>query len=273
MRQIRFWPYQGERGGKLRAKLALCCALAAAIAVAVGCGEPGQAPTAPNPATAPDTTTTTPSATPPEPYRFGEVQAKAPPIVDGLAPIVRKIPTDKRYVFITIDDGEIKDPNALELIKKSGARPTLFLAQKFVTGQADYFRAIQDQAGADIQDHSVNHPNLRGKPYPFQRNEICGNADAENAEFGHRPTLFRPPYGNHDVNTQRAAADCGMRVIVLWTAAVNDGVVQFQQGDHLNPGDIVLMHFRTTFVADYTAFVERAKRDGLTPVPLADFLG
>ena len=201
------------------------------------------------------------------------MQAKAPPVVDGKAPIVRRIETDKRYVFITIDDGEIKDPNAVELIRKSGAHPTLFLAQKYVTGQAGYFSAIRDQAGATIEDHTINHPNLRGKPYAVQRNEICGNADAEAAEFGRRPTLFRPPYGNYDINTQKAAADCGMRVIVLWTAAVNDGVVQFQHGDHLNPGDIVLMHFRTTFVEDYTAFVERAKRDGLTPVPLPDFLG
>lgn len=262
----------------MSAKLRLGGALAAAVALIVGCGEPSQAPPVANSSTPPPTsqttTTTTPSqGNPAEPYRFGDVQAKAPAIVDGKAPIVRRIETDKRYVFITIDDGEIKDPNALDLIKKSGARPTLFLAKKFVAGHEDYFRAIRDQAGATIADHTVNHPNLRGKPYAFQHKEICDNADSEDREFGHRPWLFRPPYGNYDGNTQKAAADCGMRVIVLWTAAVNDGVVQFQHGDHLNPGDIVLMHFRTTFVEDYTAFVERAKRDNLTPVPLTDFLG
>ncbi|HEV8555415.1 MAG TPA: polysaccharide deacetylase family protein [Actinophytocola sp.] len=207
------------------------------------------------------------------PYQFGDVQAKAPPIVDGRAPVIRRIPTDKPYVFITIDDGEIKDPNALSLITQSGFRPTMFLAQKFVAGEAAYFRDIRDQTGADIEDHTVNHPNLRGKPYAFQRKEICDDADAEAAEFGRRPVLFRPPYGNWDTNTQKAAADCGMRAVVLWTAAVNNGVVQFQEGDHLKAGDIVLMHFRTTFVQDYTAFVERARRDGLTAVPLPDFLG
>jgi peptidoglycan/xylan/chitin deacetylase (PgdA/CDA1 family) len=258
----------------LGAKLALFGALAAAVAVAVGCGEAGQSPTSPTAPTAPQQRPS-PSTQPeqPQPYHFGDVQAKAPPTTDGRAPVVRSIPTDKRYVFITIDDGDIKDPNALELIKKSGARPTLFLAQKFVTGHEDYFRKIRDATSADIQDHTINHPNLRGKPYDVQRKEICGNSDAENTEFGRRPTLFRPPYGNFDTNTQKAAADCGIRVIVLWTAAVNDGVVQFQHGDHLNPGDIVLMHFRKTFVADYSAFVDRAKRDGLTAVPLADFLG
>jgi len=264
----------------LGAKLALFGALAAAIAVAAACGEPNQGPTsatATGQPTGGTTTSTTTSSTPAdpgrEPYRFGDVQAKAPPIVDGKAPVVKRIPTDKRYVFITIDDGDIKDPHALDLIKQSGARPTLFLAWKYVAGQEDYFRKIRDEAGADIEDHTINHPNLRGKPYALQRNEICGNSDAEATAYGRRPALFRPPYGNWDTNTQKAVADCGMRAIVLWTAAVNDGVVQFQQGDHLNPGDIVLMHFRKTFVEDYTAFVQRAKQDGLTPVPLADFLG
>jgi hypothetical protein len=64
-----------------------------------------------------------------------------------------------------------------------------------------------------------------------------------------------------------------MRAAVLWSAAVNDGVVQFQAGNKLRPGDIVLMHFRKTFTADYTAFVQQAKKDGLIPVPLPDFLG
>lgn len=64
-----------------------------------------------------------------------------------------------------------------------------------------------------------------------------------------------------------------MKAVVPWTAAVNDGVVQFQYGDRPRRGDIVLMHFRKTFVADFTAFLKRAKEDGLTPVPLEDFLG
>jgi peptidoglycan/xylan/chitin deacetylase (PgdA/CDA1 family) len=264
----------------LSAKLGLFGALAAAVAVIASCGEAGQGPTS---ATAPPATSTggagTPSTSPSmpgnasEPYHFGDIQAKAPPTVDGMAPVVRKIHTDKRYVFITIDDGDIKDPNALGLIKKSGARPTLFLAWKYVAGQEGYFRKLRDEDGAEIQDHTINHPNLRGKPYELQRKEICDNADAETKAYGRRPWLFRPPYGNFDANTQKAAATCGMRVLVLWTAAVNDGVVQFQQGDRLNPGDIVLMHFRKTFVEDYTAFVERVKHDGLTAVPLSDFLG
>jgi peptidoglycan/xylan/chitin deacetylase (PgdA/CDA1 family) len=222
---------------------------------------------APNPA---------PAAAPPPaftpPYPYGVVQQKAPPVAGGVVPVVKRIPTDKPYVFITMDDGAVKDPAALRLIKESGGHPVLFLNQKYVQGHEPYFKAILDSTGAVLGDHTVNHPNLRGKPFELQRKEICEDADDLQRSLGQRPTLFRPPYGNYDETTLKAAASCGMRALVMWTASVNNGHVQFQGGDKLRPGDIVLMHFRKTFTEDYTAFVDQAKKDGLTPVPLADFL-
>ena len=217
-----------------------------------------------------------PAFTPPvftPPYPFGVVQQKAPPVTDGSVPVIRRIPTDKPYVFITVDDGAVADPNAQRLIQQSGGHLMLFLNQKYVKGREAYFKAIMDSTGSVLGDHTVDHPNLRGKPFDFQRQEICGDADDLRHALGQRPTLFRPPFGLYDATTLKAAASCGMRAAVLWSAAVNDGVVQFQAGTKLRPGDIVLMHFRKTFTADYTAFVQQAKKDGLIPVPLPDFLG
>ena len=213
-----------------------------------------------------------PGVTPSAPYAFGTVQQKAPAIANGLAPLVRRITVDKPYVFLTMDDGAVQDPDALKLMQQNGTHPVLFLNQKYVKGHEAYFKQILDATGATLGDHTVDHPNLKGKPYEFQRKEICDDADDFQRGLGVRPSLFRPPFGNYDQNTLRAAAACGMRAVVLWTAAVNDGHVQFQAGDKLKPGDIVLMHFRTTFVEDFTAFLNRAKQDGLTPVPLEDFL-
>jgi peptidoglycan/xylan/chitin deacetylase (PgdA/CDA1 family) len=207
------------------------------------------------------------------PYPFGIVQQKAPPVTEGAVPVIKRIGTGKPYVFITIDDGAVQAPDALNLIRNSGGHPVLFLNEKYVRGHEAYFKAILDSTGAVLGDHTVDHPDLRGKPYDFQHKEICDDADDLQRGLGQRPTLFRPPFGSYDQTTLKAAAACGMRASVLWTAAVNDGIVQFQAGDKLRPGDIVLMHFRKTFDEDYTAFVEQAKKDGLTPVPLADFLG
>jgi peptidoglycan/xylan/chitin deacetylase (PgdA/CDA1 family) len=264
----------------MRKTIDLVAALLAAVAVAMGVSCSTQPPagesTLPARSTVSGQGRPEPDAPPvpnfQQPYQFGTPQGHVPPMAGGEAPVIRKIQTDKPYVFITMDDGAVKDPSALQLIKDSGLRPTLFLNEKYFKGHESYFKAIHDQDGAEINDHTVNHPNLRGKPYEFQRKEICDDGDAIAAAFGKRPTLFRPPFGNYDDATRKAVADCGMKALVLWTAAVNDGVVQFQGGDRLKAGDIVLMHFRTTFVEDYRAFLERAKRDGLSPVPLDDFL-
>ncbi|MCP2260762.1 Polysaccharide deacetylase [Streptoalloteichus tenebrarius] len=256
-------------------------AVAAASAL-VACGSPADPVAAPN-SQAPvrqdsATATTTPAPSGPAvpsfsaPYPVGEKQASAPPARDGRAPVVTRIETTKPVVFITIDDGAVRDPAAIDLVRRSNARPTLFLTDRYVENDHEYFRQLRD-AGATIENHTLSHPDLKGRPYDAQRREICATADKFGQVYGRRPVFFRPPYGKYDGTTLRAAADCGMRAVVNWTAAVNDGVVQFQAGNRLRPGDIVLMHFRKTFVADYQAFLNRAAQDGLTPVPLGDFLG
>jgi peptidoglycan/xylan/chitin deacetylase (PgdA/CDA1 family) len=209
---------------------------------------------------------------PSTPYPFGQVQQKAGPITDGKVPQIRRITVGKPYVFLTIDDGAVPDPDAPRLIRESGAHPVLFLNEMYVRGHEDYFRQVL-AAGAVLGDHTVNHPDLRGKSLAYQQKEICDDADDLQRGLGVRPVFFRPPFGSWDSTTLKAAANCGMRVSVLWTASVNDGRVDFQEGNRLQPGDIVLMHFRATFAEDFTAFVDQSTKDGLTPVPLADFLG
>jgi peptidoglycan/xylan/chitin deacetylase (PgdA/CDA1 family) len=199
-------------------------------------------------------------------------QAGAQPVASGMVPVVSSISTTQPVVFITIDDGIVRDPAALDLMRQSNTRPTLFLTQQYVQGHEDYFRQLQ-QAGASIENHTIDHPNMRGKPLDFQRQEICATSDFYAKEYGSRPVLFRPPYGSYDDTTRVAATDCGIKFVVNWTATVNDGVVRFQSGNTLKPGDIILMHFRTTFTQDYTAFLNKAREAGLTPATLTDFLG
>ncbi len=261
--------------------------LAAVVAVVSACSsqpEVRQEPLAATTAAATSTTTTTATAPPTalpgpggtsvpvfqQPYAFGTPQRQVPPIVDGMVPVVRRIETDQPYVFITIDDGAVRHPAAAELMRKSGVEPTLFLNSKHVDGHAEFFKGFEGLA--TVHAHTTSHPDLTGRPYDFQRGEICGNADLLRVQLDARPKLFRPPFGNFDHTTRRAAADCGFTALVMWTAAVNDGVVQFQAGGRLNAGDIVLMHFRHTFVEDFLAFLERCKLDGVTPVVLDDFL-
>jgi peptidoglycan/xylan/chitin deacetylase (PgdA/CDA1 family) len=72
-------------------------------------------------------------------------------------------------------------------------------------------------------------------------------------------------------NTAFAARSCGIRAIVLWKAATNDGRVD-TQGGPLIAGDIVLMHFRADLRQNLENVLNAAKAQGLRPAYLSDYL-
>ncbi|WP_327006974.1 polysaccharide deacetylase family protein [Dactylosporangium sp. NBC_01737] len=186
-------------------------------------------------------------------------------------PYYARIPTEQAVAFITIDDGQIKRPEALELIKQAGVPVTLFLMIDAIRNDPPYFKRLQD-AGAVIEAHTVTHQNLKGKSYTVQRREICDSADKLGQWYGRRPVLFRPPYGDKDDTTLKAAHDCGMHAAFFWKETVDKGIVRYQSGNTVQRGDIILMHFRDRFVDDFIAALQAIKAAGLTPALLEDYI-
>ncbi|GGM39017.1 chitooligosaccharide deacetylase [Longimycelium tulufanense] len=230
----------------------------------------------------PDEVTTVSAGAPPshsgqpdpfQAYPVGRKQAEAPPKQDGKVGLVTRIKTDKPVMFVTVDDGIVRDPKMIDLIRDSKVRPALFLTEQYVRQDPKFFRKLRE-VGATIENHTLTHPDLAGMTYGDQRREICETADKYRPLYGERPQLLRPPYGSYDDTTLRVAADCGMKAAVNWTALVEDGQLRFQGiADQLYPGDIVLMHFTENFEQDLKAVLDQAKQDGLTPASLRDFLG
>jgi peptidoglycan/xylan/chitin deacetylase (PgdA/CDA1 family) len=195
-----------------------------------------------------------------------------PPIVDGLAPIVYDLPTNKPVVFLTIDDGANKTPDELQAILDNHLQVTLFLSALFTKDNPQFFNDFQ-KSGNLIEDHTMTHPlQMREMSYDQQKAEICGMADYELQHYGRRPTLYRPPGGAYSTVMQKAAADCGMKAIVTWIAKANGGSMQYQIGDHLRPGDIVLMHFRPEFQKDLKAFLDAMNQQKLHTELLENWL-
>lgn len=194
-----------------------------------------------------------------------------PPIVNGLAPAISTIKTKEQVVFLGIDDGANKKDFELKLMKANNIKASLFLANRFITDNPFFFTDFMGE-GSLIEDHTMHHKLLQGLPYAEQKAEICDEADLFLKEYGRRPILFRPPGGSYDVETQRAAADCGMKAVVLWIAKANGGSMQYQIGHSLRPGDIVLMHFRPEFQADMQAFLDAEHAAGLHTELLEDWL-
>jgi peptidoglycan/xylan/chitin deacetylase (PgdA/CDA1 family) len=189
--------------------------------------------------------------------------------IPGVAPVISRVETTDPVVFLTIDDGHTRNPEVKAALEEIGVPVTLFLLDGPVQADADFFRRLPDTV---VESHSRTHPDLRTLSEEGQRAEICGNADLLERAFGRRPVLFRPPYGVYNEATTRAAAECGMAAIVLWEASVNGSDVGFRTTPRLRAGDILLMHFRPSFVTELRALADRAEEAGLRFALLEDYL-
>ena len=189
----------------------------------------------------------------------------------GSAPWLTHITTDQPVAFVTIDDGWVKRPEALELLRRAGVPVTLFLTINAIRDNPAYFRRLQ-QAGAVIESPTITHTKLAGQSYDFQKREICGSTDQLADMYGRRPTLFRPPFGEKDPTTLAAAHDCGMKAVFFWKETVDQGIVRFQVGDRVQRGDILLLHFRDRFPDDFIAALKAIKSAGLIPARLEDYV-
>jgi peptidoglycan/xylan/chitin deacetylase (PgdA/CDA1 family) len=209
----------------------------------------------------------------PEPQLTRWAGSVEPLVKDPLQiPVLLRVPTDKPVVFLGIDDGLVKSSEAKSWLTSHHLPFTLFLQDNLISNDYDYFRDLQS-AGMTIQDHTITHTDLATLSLDQQKAEICGAADKFAAAFGARPTLFRPPYGSYNELTRQAAAECGMRALIVWHAKANGGAIQFQDGNtHFLPGDIVLMHFRPEFLQDMKAFTTQAANDGLQVGRLEDWI-
>ncbi|MUL41496.1 polysaccharide deacetylase family protein [Streptomonospora sp. PA3] len=188
------------------------------------------------------------------------------------APVVFRAATDDPVVFLTIDDGAVRDPAMISVLKKAQVPASLFLTGDYAVDDPGFFRRLRDEATARIEGHSIDHSDLKGQGFADQKRQICRPARSYTKMFGQRPRLFRPPYGSYDETTLRAAVECGVSHVVLWSAEIKDGKMSFAAADRLRPGDIVLMHFGGAFRENVAEFVRQADRSGLHPALLEEYL-
>jgi peptidoglycan-N-acetylglucosamine deacetylase len=194
-----------------------------------------------------------------------------PPVANGLAPVLSRIDTKEPVVFLGIDDGSTRLPDDLKLMTDAGVKASLYVLPANIAADPDYFRAFLD-AGNLAENHTYDHKKLTELTYDEQKWDICAGADYVEKTYGRRPIFIRPSGGAFNIDTQRAAAACGMKAVVLWDAKANGGGMQYQGEKKLKPGDIVLMHFRPEFVDDFNAFKQALDVSGLHTVLLEDWL-
>lgn len=168
----------------------------------------------------------------------------------AFGPAVTSFRTDRREVWLTIDDGPdpASTPRVLELLREHRARATFFLIGERVTRHPELARRIVAE-GHTIGNHTLTHPAStfwRASPARIAA-EIDGCTGAlilANAPFEH---YFRPPVGirNFFLNSQLTAR--GM-MLVLWNARGLDGGnaepvdALARIAPQIQPGSILVSH-------------------------------
>ncbi|MFF1543761.1 polysaccharide deacetylase family protein [Streptomyces sp. NPDC058291] len=197
----------------------------------------------------------------------------------GGVPVISEIPTERKIVFLTFDDGAEKDPRFVTMMRELKIPFTMFLTDAAISADYGYFKPLQ-RLGAGVQNHTLTHPNLRTLSASAQKQEICGQQHKLKEHYGSTPRLFRPPYGNYNEDTRAAAASCGVQSIVLWRESMQITNMQYQRGDKkLHPGDIILAHFRgpselkgTTMTEMTANLLRHIQEQGYTVARLEDYL-
>ncbi|WP_030298267.1 polysaccharide deacetylase family protein [Streptomyces katrae] len=219
------------------------------------------------------------------PLEFAPKPAQKPALpsaTPGKAQVVDRIPvppTDK-VVFLTFDDGAEKDPEFLKMAADLKLPISMFLTDNIASSDYGHFEKLRDNgSGSTINNHTLTHPNLRTLPFAAQKKEICGQQERLEKRFGTKPVRFRPPYGNYNDDTLKAAAECGISQVVLWRASMQINNFQYAEGSALKPGDIILAHFRgpselkgSTEIQMTTRMLQRIQEQGYRIGRLEDYL-
>jgi peptidoglycan/xylan/chitin deacetylase (PgdA/CDA1 family) len=213
----------------------------------------------------------------------------APPAPPAVKPItlsaadptvISRIPTTEKIVFVTIDDGLEKEPAFIQMAKDFQVPYTLFLTDAIIKDNYGYFTQLLDTGLVTIQNHTLTHPDMPTLSAAQQLEQVGGQQHKLETEYGVKPYLFRPPYGNYNSGTISAVKQTsGLKGIALWKESMQISDMQYQGAHVLNPGDVILSHFRgpaqlkgETMIGMMVHLFKRIQAQGFTIARLTDYV-
>ncbi|HUP61150.1 MAG TPA: polysaccharide deacetylase family protein [Thermoanaerobaculia bacterium] len=171
------------------------------------------------------------------------------PNVQWLGPVVTRFATDRKEVWLTIDDGPADETSALlELLDVHGAKATFFVKGMLAEQRPDTIRAIVAR-GHSVANHSQTHPQATfwcALPTTIAREIDECNRVLESLT-GAAPRWFRAPVGMKNPAVHPALDRRNMRLIG-WTARGFDAIrddpdeILARILPFVEPGAILVLH-------------------------------
>lgn len=160
--------------------------------------------------------------------------------------ILTSVPGEK-FVILTFDDGPSRVlPQILDVLKQENVPAAFFWQTRLLHPERPWKRVLED--GHQIGSHTVKHSNLVNLPFEKQYKDIQNSINKIEQVTGAKVTYFRPPFGQFNADTLRAAEALDVKP-VMWRVASMDWELQNNPQqvvctvrDNLEDGAIILLH-------------------------------
>jgi polysaccharide deacetylase family sporulation protein PdaB len=164
-----------------------------------------------------------------------------------ISDVIWKVPTTRKVVALTFDDGPVSTttPEILNILKEKNIKATFFV----VGEQVKRYPGLVSQEiaeGHEVGNHTYTHPMLTNLQEDRIGQELK-KTEKEILEVAPKPTLFRPPGGFSNKKILTLARDSEYSII-LWSIDPMDWRHP-PVGDIVNvvvkdakPGSIILLH-------------------------------
>ncbi|MDH6193793.1 peptidoglycan/xylan/chitin deacetylase (PgdA/CDA1 family) [Mycobacterium frederiksbergense] len=182
----------------------------------------------------------------------GSIPFPIPPVGAPVG-VITRLPGDGNQMALTVDDG-MSSPVVgafAQFCRDTGARLTFFAngANAAWSENAPALRPMVDSGQIQMGNHTWSHPYLNRLPLAQVADQIRLNADFLRNTYGSDGTpYFRPPYGVHNPDIDRVAADQGYTTVTMWSGTIGDSVPENEASliaaatRSFAPGQIILAH-------------------------------
>jgi len=143
--------------------------------------------------------------------------------------VLTRLPGNGNQLALTIDDGtSVTVVGAFaQFCQDSGTRLTFFVngVNSSWSVNAPALRPMVDSGQIQMGNHTWSHPYLNRIGHSAVADQLSRNADFLKNTYGTDGTPYwRPPYGVHNADIDRVAADLGYTTITLWSGDIGNPV-------------------------------------------------
>ncbi len=143
--------------------------------------------------------------------------------------VLTRLPGNGNQLALTIDDGtSVAVVGAFaQFCQDSGTRLTFFVngVNSSWSVNAPALRPMVDSGQIQMGNHTWSHPYLNRIGLSAVADQLSRNADFLKNTYGTDGTPYwRPPYGVHNADIDRVAADLGYTTITLWSGDIGNSV-------------------------------------------------